>query len=64
MEGYHFAHRKKLLVGWRRILQQPVKTADRMFRGYIAGVPGRFCLGACNVDQRQHQSVRIFERQH
>src|ERR1700746_1196034 len=33
--------------GRRRILQQeddPVKTADRMFCGYFAAVPGLFCL--------------------
>ena len=39
-----------------------MKTADRMFRGYISGVPGRFC--ACGANQRQYEAVRVFEWQH
>src|SRR5262245_39665009 len=35
-----------------------------MFRGYITGVPGRFCLGPCGANQRQYEAVRVFEWQY
>src|SRR6516164_6861172 len=61
VETQHVSQHRR---GRRRILHQecsPVKTSDRLFRGYIAGVPGRFRLGPCNADQRQYEAVRIFE---